>query len=173
MFVVVVVLGEAGRADIPDGERQHRPGHPWLEGAVADAQQQRGGMVEAPLVGAAQIAVLDLVGQQVEGIKAVEQGSSRCRRRRGLCSGSDADRHGYVIAAALLGRGEGGGVVCICMCERGRRVACIFRVPWSFGLAVDGTRSGRCSHRQSESESEYTYGPAASPRPRPRPRPRP
>ena len=72
VVIVVVVLG----AVAPDGEGQNRPHHPHLERAVADAQQQRRGVVEGPLVRAAQVAVLDLVGQQVEGVQALEQ---RCR----------------------------------------------------------------------------------------------
>lgn len=60
-------LQGAGRGGVPDGEGQHGPGQVGLEGAVADAQQQGRRVVEAPLVGAAQVAVLDLVRQQVKG----------------------------------------------------------------------------------------------------------
>lgn len=48
---------------LPYGERENGPCHPRLEGAVADAQQQRWGVVEAPFVRAAQITVLDFVAE--------------------------------------------------------------------------------------------------------------
>lgn len=122
--------GPAG--GIPDGQRQHRPGHPWLEGAVADAQQQGRGVVEAPLVRAAQVAVLDLVGQQVEGVQALEQ--RRCRsRRQGGIGGTEAVRHGCVMAARWAWRAG-----CRKCWVRWRRVARgIVGRPWPFGLAVD------------------------------------
>lgn len=46
---------------VPDCQGEHCPDHPWLQGAVADAQQQRGSVVETPFVATAQVAVYDLV----------------------------------------------------------------------------------------------------------------
>lgn len=78
---------------VPDGQGEDGPHHPRLEGAVADAQQQGRGVVEAPFVAAAQVAVLDLVREQVEGVDAVEGG---CRRvgRGVLRCGSGSGRTG-------------------------------------------------------------------------------
>jgi hypothetical protein len=53
---------------IPHGQRQQRPHQVRLKRPVPDAQQQRRRVVEAPFVRAPQIAVLDLVRQQVERV---------------------------------------------------------------------------------------------------------
>lgn len=95
-------------------------------------------MVEAPFVGAPQIAVLDLIGQQVKGIEAVEQ-MLRCRRRRvGMRSGAggtfaaEAGRQSSVATAivrVLLGS---------CSGSFRRRVAgVVFRDSGAFWLAMD------------------------------------
>ena len=53
---------------IPHSEGKDSPGKVDLKGAVANAQQQRRGVVEAPLIGTPEVAVLDLVRQQVEWV---------------------------------------------------------------------------------------------------------
>ena len=53
---------------IPDGQRKYRPGHPWLQGAIANPAQQGRRVVETPFVTASQVAVLDLVCQELEWI---------------------------------------------------------------------------------------------------------
>lgn len=87
---------------IPYGKRRYRPGHPWLQRTVANAQQQRRRVVEAPFVGAAQIAVPHFIRQEIKRIEAVEQ-RQRCRiRRQGGIGGTlaaEAVRHAHVMTA--------------------------------------------------------------------------
>lgn len=136
---------------VPYRQREHRPGHPWLQRAVADAQQQRRGVVEAPFVRAAQVAVLHLVGEEVEGIQSLEQRRRIGRCRIGGTHAAEAARHLNVMAAdeRLLLRGPvigcvacGGALQCV---SRAR----VFAGPWSFGLAMDGTRPWRRVFAQS------------------------
>lgn len=53
---------------VPDGQRQDGPNHPYLQRPVANAQQQRRRMVETPFVRASQVAVLDLICEQLKGV---------------------------------------------------------------------------------------------------------
>jgi hypothetical protein len=141
---------------VPDGQGNYGPRQPWLEGAVADAQQQRRRVVEAPFVRAAQIAVLDLVRQQVKRIHALEQ-RGRCRVRRqggtgrSVVEAAEAARHADVLTAEqrLWGRRTANYRACrrtasVCVSGAWRRV-CSAAVagPWSLGLAVNCTRARR------------------------------
>jgi hypothetical protein len=121
-----VFLSRRVDSGIPYSESQHRPGQPWLERAVANTQQQRGRVVEAPFVRAPQVAVLDLVREQIERVQAVEERRVRCRpaRRRGVESGirALAGRHGSVMSAERRIAWRSACLIPICR----RRVSSVF-----------------------------------------------
>lgn len=85
-------------------------------------------MVEAPFVAAAQIAVYNLVGEQVEGVEAVEE---RCRGGWRECRcGSSGFATGHSI----------GGLRCSAGCRRRRRTIILSR---PLRPAMDGAGSWR------------------------------
>ena len=57
---------------VPDRQSQHRPNDPWLQRFFAHAQEERGDVVEAPLVCTSEVAVLHLIREQLKRIDRVQ-----------------------------------------------------------------------------------------------------